>query len=120
VIFKINKMLLRSIVFFLFFQICYSQDHVNVLVDSLTIVSDNESISRISQEIAWELKDKDWERTLHYIEYSEENALKSTSEEILANHYIATANIYYEKDAFDVALEFYLIAYNYYKENEIF
>ena len=111
-------MSLRFIVFILIIQSCYSQDRVSLLLDSLTIVSSEKEISRISQEIASELKNKDWERSLHYIEYSLEIAKSSKSEEILADTYFATANIYYAKDALDVALEYYQKAYNYYKQSQ--
>jgi len=110
-------MLFRSLLFLLLVQTCFSQERINVLLDSLTLVSDNESSARISQEIAWELKDSDWERTLHYIEYSEEFAKTSNSKKIKADHFNAIANIYYSKDALDVALDYYLKSYNYYKES---
>ena len=111
-------MFLRSIFIFLFIQVCVAQERVDVLLDSLTLVTDYHDISRISQDIASELKDSDWERTLHYLEYSEEIAFKSNSEKTIAKHHLATANIYYSKDALDVALDYYLKAYDFYKDKD--
>ncbi|MGH2665360.1 tetratricopeptide repeat protein [Flavobacterium sp.] len=73
--------------------------------------------ARISLKIASELKDSDWKRALHYIEYSEELVKKIDLEEVTANNNIAIAGIYRTKDAYDVALAYYLKAYEFYQQD---
>jgi len=106
--------------FLLFFltSFCYAQDRVDVLLDSLTLVKDTGKELLISLEIADELKESDWERALHYIEYAEELADKSDSDKDFSDYYRKTAEIYYKKDALDVALEYYLRAYDYYENKD--
>ncbi len=91
-----------------------SQDSVSQLIDSLTIVESGAERSEISNRIALALKDNDWERTLHYLEFSEREATASGSPEILARFWMTAADIYYDKDVLDVALEYYQKAYDYY------
>ncbi len=95
----------------------YAQDHVTLLIDSLTFVKIHEERARLSNEIAWELKDTDWKRTLHYLEYSEEESKASGSYETLAKFYVNAANIYYDKEVLDVALNYYQKAYLIYSQN---
>ena len=94
----------------------HGQDGVNQLIDSLTFVNSKVERARLSNEIAWELKDTDWDRTLHYLEYSEEESKASNSDEALAKFYIIAADIYYDKDVLDVALDYYQKAYNIYNQ----
>jgi len=111
-------MLLRLFVFFIFIQHSFSQEEVTVLVDSLSIVSSETEKSRISLEIAEKLANTDWKRALHYIEVGEDAALKTGSEKVLADYYTQTGYIYYDKDALDVALDYLLKAYDYYRDRE--
>lgn len=96
----------------------YAQNRVDQLIDSLTVVNSHEEKARLSQDIAWELKDTDWERTLKYLDYSEdESKAASNTEEALAKFYIASADVYYHKDVLDVALAYFQKAYNIYNQN---
>ena len=95
----------------------YSQDQVSQLIDSLTFVNSNIEKARFSRDIAWELRNSDWERALHYLEYSEEVSKASNSDETLSQFYIAAADIYYDKDVLDVALDYYQKAYSFYGQN---
>ena len=88
-----------------------AQDRVSQLIDSLTFAKSEAEKVNISNQIAWELKDTDWERTLHYLDYSEKEAIEADSEETLINFYITAGDIYYDKDVLDVALDYYLKAY---------
>ena len=92
----------------------YAREYVNQLIDSLTIVKSNNDKVRLSRKIAGELKNSDWDRTIYYLEYAEELAEKSGSDEVKAKTFMAIADIYYEKDVFDVALDYYQKAYNIY------
>ena len=93
-----------------------AQDRVSQLIDSITIVSSHSEKARLSETIAIKLKDTDWERTLLYLEYAEEQAKKSESDSDLAKFYEVTADIYYDKDVLDVALEYYQKAYTLYNQ----
>ncbi len=108
-----------SIVFFIVITHSSFQAQISItqLIDSLAFVSESSQKSVLSNRIAKELKDIDWERTLHYLEYSEKEAGKSGSYKTLANFYITAADIYYEKDVLDVALNYYQKAYEIYKQN---
>ncbi len=110
-------MLQRFVVFLLLIPSCYAQDRVEILLDSLTLLSNGKDVSRVSQKIALELKDSDWDRALTYLDYAEKEALTSSgSKEDLADFFITAADIYYSKDVFDIALEYYQKAYNIYNE----
>lgn len=114
---KLPRMLQRFVVCLLLIPSCYAQDSVSILLDSLTMVSSEKDKSRISQKIAWELKDTDWDRALTYLEYAEKEALASpSSKENLAKFYVTAAHIYDSKDVLDIALEYYQKAYNIYDQ----
>ncbi len=113
-------MMRRYLLAFLFItQFLLSQEPVDVLVDSLTLVTSHSEKARISQKIAFELKNTDWERALHYIDYAEDVASASNSKKVLADFYVASGNIYYHKDALDISLDYFLKAYEYYKDEEV-
>ena len=96
----------------------YAQYHANQLIDSLTFAKNKAEKVRFGSKIAWELKDTDWERTLHYLDYSEKESKESNSDEILAKFYISAGDIYYDKDVLDVALNYYMKAYKLFDENK--
>ncbi|HIP47981.1 MAG TPA: tetratricopeptide repeat protein [Lutibacter sp.] len=106
-----------SILFLIFSISLIAQNRVSILIDSLTIVSESSEKSRLGQDIAWELKNTDWTRTLHYLDYSEIEAKASKLDDVLAKYYSKAADIYYEKEAFDIALAYYQKAYNIYTLN---
>lgn len=95
----------------------FAQSDVNLMIDSLTVSTNDSDKIRIAHKIAWELRDADWKRALHYIEYIENIAKKTDSEALAAKANINIADIYNDKDAFDVALTYYLKAYEYYQQN---
>jgi len=95
-----------------------AQNIVDELIDSITFVSHPADKARISEAIAEELKDTDWERTIHYLEYAEEQAKASDEDEVLAQYFLVSADIYYDKDVFDIALGYYQKAYAIYQQLE--
>lgn len=113
---KLKILCILFVFTFSFFAIA-AQDRVTLLLDSLTYVNTYSEKARLSNEIAWELKDTDWERTIHYLGYSEEQCKASNSDETLATFYVAAASIYFDKDVLDVALEYYQKAYTIYSKN---
>ncbi len=95
----------------------YSQDKTSILIDSLTFAKNEAEKVRLSNKIAYSLKDSDWKRTLNYLEYSEKEARKSNSGKLLAEFYVTAGDIYYDKDILDIALKNYLKALKLYDEN---
>jgi len=108
-------MLFRVCVFLFFIQISLAQELVTPLLDSLSVVNSESEKSRISLKIASGLTNTNWKRAQYYLDIAEEAALSSNSSKVLADYYIGIAGIYEEKDALDVALDFYLKAYDFYK-----
>ncbi|MCB0464927.1 MAG: hypothetical protein KDC78_04515, partial [Aequorivita sp.] len=99
----------------IFVQSAYAQSNISVLVDSLAQTSSENEKSRISIEIASKLATADWDRALRYMDIAKESALKSHSEKTIADFYSALGNIYFSKDALDIALEYFLKAYEFYE-----
>jgi tetratricopeptide (TPR) repeat protein len=110
---------MKKIIFFLVFlsQFAFSQN-VNVLIDSLAVVQNNEDKAKLALRISGALEETDWKRALHYIEYAETTSAANNSEEFTAYVNTEIADIYNEKDAFDIALSYYLKAYEYYHTKE--
>lgn len=110
----------KKILFFVFIIITVSsnaQQRLNELLDSLSLAkTDTESV-RISLKIASELKYSNWSRAEHYLGLAKEKAKKSGSEETESEFYKKASQIYYERDAFDVAIDYNLKAYDFYKEH---
>ncbi|ESU20345.1 hypothetical protein FEDK69T_28620 [Flavobacterium enshiense DK69] len=100
-------------------QFTFSQSDVSKLVDSLTMNLSDKEKANIALKIAAELKSSDWKRSLHYIEFSEKLAKKIDSDQVTADINIKIGDIYNEKDAFDIALTYYLKAYEYNRENNV-
>lgn len=104
-------------ILFCFFTVtnAYSQERLNELLDSLSIaVSDKETID-YSIKIASELKFSDWERAEHYLNLAQTKSEKNGSPAIQAEFYKKAAHVYYDKDMFDIALNYNLKAYDFYK-----
>ena len=108
-------MLLRILFFFLIAFSAMAQEPVSVLVDSLAKTSSEIERSKISLEIASKLENSDWDRALYYLDIAQKNAVDSESEEVIANYYNAAGDLFFSKDALDIALKYYLKAYDYYK-----
>ncbi len=107
-------MLLRVFFFFIVTFSAVAQEEVSVLVDSFANTSSESEKSRISLSIASQLKNDDWDRALYYLEIAKKNAVDSESEKTIANYYNAAGDIFFSKDALDIALKYYLKAYDYY------
>ena len=114
----LKRFLVFLMVFMIFSFVLSAQNIVNQFIDSITFVSNPADKARLSEAIAKELKDTDWERTIHYLEYAEEQAKASASDEVLAQYFKVSADIYYEKDVFDIALGYYQKAYVIYQQLE--
>lgn len=100
-------------------QFGFAQINVDKLLDSLSMNLADKDKVRISRQIAWELRDSDWKRALHYIETAEALAAKIDSEEFTADLNSKIADIYNDKDAFDAALTYLLKSYDYYQLHEV-
>ncbi len=111
-------MLFRVFVLLLVVQYSIAQEVVTPLLDSLSVVSSESEKSRISLKIASELSNTDWERSLYYIEVAESAALASDDPQVYADYQKKTGEIYYQKDALDISLDYYLKAYDFYKDKE--
>lgn len=99
-------------------QIIFAQGNVNQMLDSLSMNFPDKQKAEISHRIAWELRDSDWKRAVHYIGHAEALAKKIDSEAFTAKINMKIANIYNDKDAFDVALTYLLKANEYYQQHE--
>jgi tetratricopeptide (TPR) repeat protein len=102
---------IRLIILLLFPSFSFAQSDSDRLIDSLTLVKSHDEKARLGQEIAKLLCDSDWQRAVKYLEYAEEEAKVSNSEETLAEFFNTAAGIYSDKDVMDVALEYYQKAY---------
>lgn len=105
-------------IFFIFITLgVYPQSSTKELIDNLNTVSDPARKADLCCKIALKLSKSDWERAVKYIELAETEAKKTEKpNEILAKVYTAAGNIYDSKDVLDVALQYYLKAYDIYKE----
>lgn len=112
-------MVLRIFILLFFTQFITAQVPLPKLLDSLAQTNSESEKARLSMAIASQLANDDWERALNYIDIAEKSAKKSKSDKTLADFYIAEAEIYSEKGAWDISLENFLKAYNYYKEKPL-
>lgn len=108
-------MFLRVLFIIVYVQVGSAQQQVTALLDSLSMASSERERARISGSIAFELKNEDWDRARRYLEIAEEHAIAAASDSVTARYYVNTGNIYFAKDALDIALENYLKAFDYYK-----
>lgn len=92
----------------------FSQERLNVLLDSLSTAQNDSVFMVTAVKIASELKYKDWNRTQLYLERAREKA-ENSSPAVVAEFYRLAADVYYDRDAFDIAIDYYLVAYDYYK-----
>ncbi|MNK47742.1 Bacterial regulatory protein, luxR family [compost metagenome] len=107
-------------IFFIFTTFCiYPQSSTKEWIDSLNTIDNHEKKVELCRKIALELKTSDWERAIKYIELAETEAKKTAKpEETLAEVYTTTGDLYDSKDVLDVALQYYLKAYDIYKEKK--
>lgn len=107
---------MRLLLFFLMgLPLAVAQPKTNALLDSLTMNLPDQRKALVAQKVAWEMRDTDWKRALHYIEYAEALAKKTDSDPFSAELNTKIAEIYNDKDAFDVALTYLLKSYDYYR-----
>lgn len=100
---------------FLSFSI-YSQSSTKELIDSLNSINDHQKKTVLCSQIAVRLKNADWERAIKYIEIAEYEAKKTSQPELtLAQVYITAGKMYSSKEVLDIALQYYLKAYDIYK-----
>ncbi|WP_066224452.1 tetratricopeptide repeat protein [Formosa haliotis] len=105
--------------FFLIFTCNFiaAQTSPESLIDSLNVVKEPSKKVALCNKIASTLQSTDWDRALHYLELGENEALKiSKKGEDLASVYETAGRIYSAKDAYDIGLDYYLEAYDIYKE----
>ncbi|KIC02682.1 hypothetical protein OA88_07055 [Flavobacterium sp. JRM] len=105
--------------FFLFLSFnIHSQASTQELIDSLNSINNHQKKADLCRKIALSLKETDWDRAIKYIELAETEAKKSqTSDLTLAEVYITAAKMYSSKEVLDIALQYYLKAYDIYKKN---
>ncbi|MRT16712.1 tetratricopeptide repeat protein [Vitellibacter sp. q18] len=96
-------------------QTFFAQEPIAKFVDSLAAATSVSEKSRLSLKIANSLADVDWNRARNYLDLAKENASQTKDPKVLADYYMAVAQIYSNKDALDIALENYLKAYEYYQ-----
>ena len=83
----------------------------------MNFVSNSEKKIELSKRIATQLSHDDWDKAIAYLELAAaevENA--EHPEQELAAVYEAFGDIFYSKDVLDITLEYYLKAYNLYKD----
>ncbi|WP_018475929.1 tetratricopeptide repeat protein [Echinicola pacifica] len=97
----------------------YSQTSPDKLIDSLNLTEGREERIALSLEIASRIMHTDWDRTIWYLDLAEKEARKTPDEELnLAKVYMGAAKIYHSKDALDIALDYYLKAYEIYNSHD--
>lgn len=103
-------------IFVLLGTILNSQEKLNELLDSLSMTSSKENEMSLALKVANELKYTDWKRAEHYLNIAKKNIQKTGSPALEAEFYKKAAHIYYDKDAFDVSLNYNLKALDFYKD----
>ena len=108
---------LRNLFLVLFCLSVQAQSLTKELIDSLNTIENSEKKADLCCKIALSLQHSDWERAIKYIDLAEDQAKKTAQpEQALAVVYTAAGDIYDSKDALDIALQYYLKAYDIYKE----
>lgn len=108
--------------FFLFFLIfsfdTYAQSSTKELIDTLNSINDHKKKVEVCRKIALSFQNSDWERAIKYIELAEAEAKKANDPELtLAFVYVTAGKMYASKEVLDIALQYYLKAYEIYKRN---
>lgn len=108
---------LFSILFLILSFTIHSQS-TKEMIDSSNSINDHQKKVELCRKIALNLQKSDWDRALKYIELAETEAKKANESEVtLANVYITAGKMYASKDVLDIALQYYLKAYDIYKSN---
>ena len=108
---------LFSILFLILSFTIHSQS-TKEMIDSLNSINDHQKKVELCRKIALNLQKSDWDRALKYIESAETEAKKANESEVtLAEVFITAGKMYASKDVLDIALQYYLKAYDIYKSN---
>jgi DNA-binding NarL/FixJ family response regulator len=95
-----------------------AQDNVNSLLDSLASETNRERIMDLNLKIASELKFQDKSRTTYYVNLALTEAQKINSEKTWKEFYERAVEIYTDMDALDLALDYLLKEYDFYKDSK--
>lgn len=104
------------LLFFLPFSIWAQTNNTNQLLDSLNLANQPQAKAKLAQRIALSLANINWERTITYLDLAEEEAKKGDTKDLLAETYKTAGKIYSSKEVLDVALDYYLKAYDLYQQ----
>lgn len=108
---------LFSLLFLILSLSIYSQS-TKELIDNLNGINNHQKKAVLCREIALSLQNSDWDRAIKYIELAEAEAKNAQiPESILADVYITAGKMYSSKEVLDIALQYYLKAYDIYKSN---
>lgn len=108
---------LFSLLFLILSLSIYSQS-TKELIDNLNSINNHQKKAELCREIAVNLQNSDWDRAIKYIELAEVEAKNTQVPEfILADVYITAGKMYSSKEVLDIALQYYLKAYDIYKNN---
>lgn len=106
-----------TFIFLLIINLSNGQEPVDILIDSLNFESNLKQRIALITSISSELVESDWDKAISYLELAEREVESSeNAQEELALVYKSYGNIFYSKDILDITLEYYLKAYNLYKE----
>lgn len=101
---------------FLILSLSIHSQSTKELIDNLNSINNHQKKAELSSKIALRLQKTDWDRAIKYIELAETEAKNSQELEItLANIYVTAGKMYSSKEVLDIALQYYLKAYDIYK-----
>ncbi|MEN2399087.1 DUF2225 domain-containing protein [Flavobacterium sp. MC2016-06] len=110
---------LLSLFFFVFSFNIHSQSSTKELIDSLNTINDHAKKVELYRKIALSLQKSDWNSAVKYLEFAEAEA-KNTEQSALTLAYVYTTagKMYASKEVLDIALKYYLKAYDIYKNSD--
>lgn len=95
--------------------VAQGQGKVTQLIDSLALVKSHSERSALALAISFELHNEDWSRAQQYIDIAEAEAISTKEDSVMARFHFEAGKIYQIKQAVDIALEYYNLAYEYYQ-----
>lgn len=104
---------------YLFSSILFAQNSVSDLKLKLANATSEQAKMDYALQISSKLARTNWPEAVHYIDLAEEQAFKSRSDKTVADFQKSVAQIYYSKDALDIALKYYLESYKYYEHQPV-
>lgn len=99
-------------------QITQGQERIDILFDSLAMIKTDQNSFDISLKIADELKYSNTSRAIQYLELARKKAEEMDQEENWKTFYREGSLIYYDLDAFDVAIDYLLKELAYYEKTD--